>query len=241
MPVTVTTAEGDYAQTITVRQHTLAADEPTSAGGTDTGPDPYELLLASLGACTAMTVQMYAQRKDWPLAAVSVQLGHSKQHAKDCEDCEIDHGKVDIIEKHVTLSGDLKAEQHARLLEIAVPLAAPNSVSLSTAAQRRNSAGRPNQARSGRARRPQMRRSTSLPTNSVPRPVSSAPRCAKRRTPPPFRTAALTTSWWQGARGNSETGELRFRVVSRVLFEHLPQEGVLATRGFQIKQHVLDP
>ena len=117
--VVVTSASGGYAQTIVARRHTLAADEPLTVGGTDTGPDPYELLLASLGACTSITVQMYARQKQWPLAAVSVRLSHQKVHAKDCAECEQETGFVDVMEKHVDLTGDLSPDQRARLLEIA--------------------------------------------------------------------------------------------------------------------------
>ena len=117
--VIVASARGGYAQTIRARRHTLAADEPVAAGGTDTGPDPYELLLASLGACTSMTVQMYAKQKGWPLTGVSVRLWHQKVHAQDCADCEQKTAYVDVIEKEVDVAGDLTAEQRARLLEIA--------------------------------------------------------------------------------------------------------------------------
>ncbi|MEO1268088.1 MAG: alpha/beta fold hydrolase, partial [Myxococcota bacterium] len=86
---------GRFAQDIAVRQHTLRADEPESYGGTDTGPTPYDLLLSSLGACTSMTIRMYAERKGWPLEQVEVRLSHAKIHAKDCEDCEFEEGKVD--------------------------------------------------------------------------------------------------------------------------------------------------
>ena len=117
--VVVTSTSSGYAQTITARQHTLVADEPLAVGGTDTGPDPYELLLSSLGACTAITVRMYASRKQWPLATVSVRLSHQKVHASDCADCEQETGFVDLIEKHVELTGDLSPDQHARLREVA--------------------------------------------------------------------------------------------------------------------------
>lgn len=117
--VVVASASGGYAQTIQARKHTLLADEPVAVGGTDTGPDPYELLLASLGACTSMTVQMYAKQKGWPLASVTVRLRHSKVHAQDCADCEQASGYVDVIEKYVDVTGELTAEQRARLLEIA--------------------------------------------------------------------------------------------------------------------------
>src|ERR1044071_8040022 len=77
-----------FAQTVTVDRHVLAADERVEAGGTDTGPGPYDLLLAALGACTSMTVALYARRKQWPLESVQVRLRHAKVHATDCEDCE---------------------------------------------------------------------------------------------------------------------------------------------------------
>lgn len=116
----VVTSSGDgYAQTIVARQHALAADEPLAVGGTDTGPDPYELLLASLGACTSITLRMYARQKQWPLAGVSVRLSHQKVHARDCAECEQETGFVDVIEKHVLLTGDLSPDQRARLLAIA--------------------------------------------------------------------------------------------------------------------------
>jgi putative redox protein len=117
--VVVTSAGRGYAQTIQARGHTLLADEPVAVGGTDTGPDPYELLLASLGACTSMTVRMYASRKGWPLAGVAVRLRHQKVHADDCADCEKTTAYLDLIEKEIDLTGDLSAEQRARLLEIA--------------------------------------------------------------------------------------------------------------------------
>lgn len=117
--VVVVSAGGGYAQTIRARGHTLSADEPVAVGGTDTGPDPYELLLASLGACTSMTVHMYAKKKGWPLAGVSVRLRHQKVHAQDCADCEQASAFLDVIEKEVDVTGDLTAEQRARLLAIA--------------------------------------------------------------------------------------------------------------------------
>jgi putative redox protein len=108
-----------FAQEIAVGPHRLVADEPTSAGGTDTGPNPYDLLLAALGACTSMTIALYARRKQWPLEAVTVMLRHSKIHAADCETCETREGKLDRIERDVDLKGSLSDEQRARLLEIA--------------------------------------------------------------------------------------------------------------------------
>jgi putative redox protein len=100
--------------------HFITADEPVEWGGTDVGPNPYDLLLSSLAACTVMTVEMYARRKEWPLEEVSVSLSTHKIHARDCEDCESDPGaKVDIIEKEMTFTGDLSKEQRDRLLYIA--------------------------------------------------------------------------------------------------------------------------
>jgi putative redox protein len=108
-----------FAQEIAIGQHRLTADEPLSVGGTDAGPNPYDLLLAALGSCTSMTVALYARRKRWPLEAVTVTLRHSKIHAADCESCETKEGKLDHIERDVELVGSLSREQRARLLEIA--------------------------------------------------------------------------------------------------------------------------
>jgi uncharacterized OsmC-like protein len=108
-----------FAQDITIGRHRILADEPTSAGGADTGPSPYDLLLAALGACTSMTVSLYARRKQWPLEHVSVRLRHAKIHAEDCADCETRVGMLDCIERDVELQGALSEEQRARLLDIA--------------------------------------------------------------------------------------------------------------------------
>jgi len=97
----------------------LVADEPESVGGRDTGPTPYGLLLASLGACVSMTLRMYANRKQLPLDRVSVRLRHEKIHARDCEECETETGKIDRIEREIVLEGELDDAQRARLLEIA--------------------------------------------------------------------------------------------------------------------------
>ena len=117
--VKVSGTESWFEQSITARQHKLPADEPLEFGGTDQGPTPYELFLGALGSCIAITVRMYAKRKDWPLSDVQVELTHRKTHARDCEDCESTSGYVDVIEKHVEVSGDLTEEQIARLKEIA--------------------------------------------------------------------------------------------------------------------------
>ena len=97
----------------------LIADEPVAVGGTNAGPTPYDYLLAGLGACTAMTLRMYADRKGWPLEAVEVRLNHQKIHAKDCEDCEQKVGKIDQIERELVLSGPLDEAQRQRIKEIA--------------------------------------------------------------------------------------------------------------------------
>ena len=108
-----------FAQEVAVGGHRLTADEPVAAGGTDTGPNPYDLLLAALGSCTSMTVGLYARRKQWPLEAVRVRLRHARIHAADCEDCETTVAMLDRIECDLELVGPLDAEQRARLLDIA--------------------------------------------------------------------------------------------------------------------------
>lgn len=110
---------GRYTQTVRVGRHALVADEPAAAGGNDLGPSPYDLLLAGLGACTAMTLRMYAAQKQWPLEQVAVDLRHEKIHATDCEACETKDGKVDRIERVIRVEGDLDQAQRQRLLEIA--------------------------------------------------------------------------------------------------------------------------
>jgi putative redox protein len=110
--------DGPFGQTVTTGTHVLTADEPRPVGA-DTGPSPYDLLLASLGACTSMTVRMYADRKGWPLERVSVQLRHSRIHARDCAECETTTGLLDRIERVIRFDGNLDADQRKRLLEIA--------------------------------------------------------------------------------------------------------------------------
>jgi len=108
-----------YTTDITAGDHRLTADEPLAVGGADKGPTPYDYLLAALGACTAMTLRMYADRKKWLLEGVTVDLKHHKIHAKDCSECETAKGYVDQIEREVGLIGELAADQQKRLLEIA--------------------------------------------------------------------------------------------------------------------------
>ncbi len=117
--VSVRTEQGSFYTEIRSGQHTMIADEPTSVGGNDLGPSPYDLLLSALGACTTMTLHMYAARKKWPLEAVTTHLEHAKIHATDCESCETTNGKVDRITRELELSGPLSEEQKQRLLEIA--------------------------------------------------------------------------------------------------------------------------
>ena len=113
------TRRGQFQQEIIAGKHRLIADEPVKAGGMDSGPGPYDLLLAALGACTSMTVRLYADRKQLPLRQTSVRLHHNKIHAADCADCETKEGMVDHIEREIMFDGDLDGEQRARLLEIA--------------------------------------------------------------------------------------------------------------------------
>ena len=113
------TGEGRFTQRIAVGKHTLRADEPADFGGNDTGPTPYDLLLAGLGACTSMTMRMYAARKRWPLERVTVTLHHEKIHAEDCADCETKEGRIDRIARSLAFEGELDEAQQAKLLEIA--------------------------------------------------------------------------------------------------------------------------
>jgi putative redox protein len=100
-------------------KHHLLADEPATYGGTDAGPTPYQFLSAGLGACTSMTVRMYARRKGWPLEHVSVDISHNKVHAQDCADCPDKNAKIDVFQRVIRLDGPLDADQRAKLLAIA--------------------------------------------------------------------------------------------------------------------------
>ncbi len=108
-----------FTTEIMARHHSLTADEPVSVGGNDYGPSPYELLNASLGACTAMTLQMYARRKKWDLQEVEVHLEHYKDYAADMENVEDSRSKMDHFDRVIKIKGDLNGEQRQRLLEIA--------------------------------------------------------------------------------------------------------------------------
>jgi putative redox protein len=119
MVVVRETRAGRFQQAVTVGRHRFLADEPADAGGLDGGPGPYDLLLAGLGACTAMTLRLYAERKALPLDRVTVRLSHAKIHAADCAECETKEGMIDRIERVITMDGKLDEEQRKRLLEIA--------------------------------------------------------------------------------------------------------------------------
>jgi uncharacterized OsmC-like protein len=108
-----------FLQEITVGKHHFKADEPASVGGTESAPDPYDYLLAALGACTSMTIGWYARQKKIPLQDVAVSLRHSRIHARDCEECETKSGMLDRIDVEVKLTGPLSPEQRAKLIEVA--------------------------------------------------------------------------------------------------------------------------
>jgi len=113
------TRNSKFQQTISTGPHHLLADEPAAAGGEDTGPGPYDFVLAGLGACTSMTMRIYADRKSLPLERVTVTLRHSKIHAEDCTECETKAGMLDQIDRVITMEGALDAEQRGKLMEIA--------------------------------------------------------------------------------------------------------------------------
>lgn len=117
--VTATMGVDHYRTDIRVRGHGLVADEPAALGGSDQGPTPYDLLGSALGACTAITLRMYADRKQWPLTEVKVALTHEKIHARDEQHMDDGMGRMDRITREITLVGDLDPEQRARLIEIA--------------------------------------------------------------------------------------------------------------------------
>ncbi|RPJ04100.1 MAG: OsmC family peroxiredoxin, partial [Deltaproteobacteria bacterium] len=117
--VVVRTGRRGYQTEIAANGHRLIADEPIAVGGANTGPTPYDYLVASLGACTSMTLRMYADRKQWPLEAIIVKLKHQKIHASDCQECDSKTGKIDYIEREVDVVGPLSDEQRRKLVEIA--------------------------------------------------------------------------------------------------------------------------
>lgn len=113
------TRQSKFQQTVSTGPHLLIADEPVAAGGADSGPGPYDFLLAGLGACTSMTMRLYANRKSLPMDRVTVTLKHSKIYAKDCAECETKEGMLDQIERIITIDGNLDIEQRKKLMEIA--------------------------------------------------------------------------------------------------------------------------
>ena len=117
--VTVDDSEVRYSQTISAGRHVLRGDEPVDAGGGDTGPNPYELLLGALGSCASITVRMYADRKQWPLEGVHVELSYGAPHADDSAACDTETRMITGIEMEVSFVGDLSEQQRQRLLEIA--------------------------------------------------------------------------------------------------------------------------
>ena len=108
-----------FAQEVVIGRHRLNADEASAAGGTEIGPNPYELLLAALGACQSMTVGMYARRKNWPLQAIVVRLSHTKIHAEDRVGCYTEERMLDQIDCELELRGSLSPDQRLTLFEIA--------------------------------------------------------------------------------------------------------------------------
>jgi putative redox protein len=117
--VVVTGSAQGFVQDVQLGAHHFRVDEPLEAGGTGHGPNPYALLLASLGTCTSMTLGIYARRKGIPLQRVTVYLRHGRVYATDCDDCETKAGKVDQIERRIVLDGELTDDQRSALLSIA--------------------------------------------------------------------------------------------------------------------------
>ena len=113
------TRNSKFQHTVTIGPHHMLADEPIAVGGEDSGPGPYDFVLAGLGACTSMTMRMYADRKSLPLERVTVTLTHSKIHAEDCAECETREGMLDQIDRVIAIEGALDADQRKRLMEIA--------------------------------------------------------------------------------------------------------------------------
>jgi putative redox protein len=142
MVLVAESGHGRFGQVMLDGRHMLVADEPAKAGGDDAGPGPYELLLMALGACTSMTLRMYAARKSLPLERVEVRLKRRKIHAEDCADCETKVGMIDRIEREIELVGPLDAEQRQQLMAIAnkcpVHRTLTNEVKIDTTCLRRS-------------------------------------------------------------------------------------------------------
>lgn len=122
MPKVIVQSLADYAhaQLVTTEGHGFVADEPREAGGDELGPDPYELLLSALGACTAMTIQIYARRKQYPLLEVAVEVEHERTYARDCDECDEDHTRpIEQLHRRIVLRGDLTDAQRDDLLRVA--------------------------------------------------------------------------------------------------------------------------
>lgn len=117
--VSVRVGASGFRAEISARGHTLVADEPVDVGGTNEGPTPYDYLAAALGSCTAMTIRIYADRRGWPLESVTVRLTHSREHERDCEECEASPVGIDQFTRRIELVGDLTEEQREGLLRIA--------------------------------------------------------------------------------------------------------------------------
>lgn len=117
--VTARIGKSGFHTNVNAGPYHMISDEPASVGGTDRGPTPYEFLLAGLGACTAMTLRVYADRKQWPLEGVIVELRSGRSHEKDCETCATEKVGIGTIERRITLEGALTDEQRERILQIA--------------------------------------------------------------------------------------------------------------------------
>jgi putative redox protein len=113
------TRDGRFAQRIQAGRHVFVADEPVAVGGNDSGPGPYDYLLAALGACTSMTLRLYAERKGIAADRFSVRLSHRRVHAVDCNDCETTSGNIGEITRDISIAGNLTEDVRARLMEIA--------------------------------------------------------------------------------------------------------------------------
>lgn len=119
MTVEVSNVKGTLTSIVKAANHTLLADEPLKVGGKDKGPSPYDYLLTALGSCMVITLRMYADRKEWDLQEVKVQLSHDKDYPTDCEDCENASTKIDVIDRTLEFKGDLDDRQRQRLMQIA--------------------------------------------------------------------------------------------------------------------------